>query len=124
MKKLATLLTGGAIAACALAPTAQAYPGYYNTDAAAHITVVRDKLTEFAYFNDDWLIREGSGICVMLRQGYSHEYVWAGVRIDAGLPYSTSADAGLTGAAIGTWCPEQAVAPLPPSTPPQLDYAV
>jgi hypothetical protein len=51
-------------------------------------------------------VNEGHNICYAYSLGYSDSQVWARIRVDASLPYSTGADGWLSGDAAASWCPQ------------------
>ena len=110
----------GAVA-LASAAHADVYSGYDRDTAYYLVTLHSDNEPsldrDLSTFSDAFLIREGHLACNGLAAGWMHRQVWAGIRRDMGLPYSTMADAAITGSAISTWCPQYSN--NPPPQPPQ-----
>jgi hypothetical protein len=109
-KLIAGVVAGGVMLGTAVAGPAQAGPNAYSPSATfEYLYLVRSDpdAAPLAGFSDAWLVHEGEGSCTMMRNGYSHPYVMAGIRSDAGLPFSTNADVTVIAAAEVALCPDQ-----------------
>ena len=111
------LVVGGVVAGGAMLLAASLVIGagvakadtYSRDDAVEYVRLVREDTDGASLwaFSDAWLVREGVGVCSMLRQGYSRPYVVAGIRVDAGLPFSNSAAVLVLAASETVLCPDQ-----------------